>query len=135
MNPSISFGKFRNSLISGIIFSILITSYSSLASEPDSVSILESAPDNQQLPHQQKQSSKNRIKNHVPKIAKIFENPDPNDGYESLREFSEDVSKIMNITQLYNTTIALTSALFSFQLPKNNDTEEMTVTMANQVDV
>lgn len=80
----------------------------------------------QMLPHQ-KGSKK------LPTILKIFENPSSEDGYESLRKFSDDLTKGMSKTQLYNTSIALTAALFGFQLPSNHNTEPTTISMANQV--
>ncbi|CAL8091136.1 unnamed protein product [Orchesella dallaii] len=74
-----------------------------------------------------------KIEAKVPKLAKIFDNPSPNDGYESLRFFSSGLTEGLFKKQLYNTSIALTSALFSYQLPSNSDSESTTVNAANQV--
>lgn len=70
----------------------------------------------------------------LPKLLKIFDHPQPNDGYDSLRTFGNDLTEGMSRKySLYNTSIALTSALFSFELPSSTSTEADTVNLANQV--
>lgn len=70
----------------------------------------------------------------LPTIMKIFDNPKPNDGFDSLRSFARDMSNgVLEGRQLYNTSIALTSGLFSFELPSSTSTESDTVKLANQV--
>lgn len=70
----------------------------------------------------------------LPKLLKIFDYPQPDDGYDSLRTFGSDLTEGMTRKySLYNTSIALTSSLFSFELPSSTSTEAQTVNLANQV--